>query len=341
MRQTGPMRVDTALYALDDAVERARHLRSVGFDGVFTFEGPHDVFAPLILVAGAGVDVDVWSNVAIAFPRNPIHLAHTAWDLHTLSGGRFTLGLGTQVRTHIEERFGVPFDRPVARMRELVEALRAIFACWQDGERLDVRGEFYRHTRMSPMFTPPPSPHGPPPIHVGALGPQMTRMVAAHADGLLVMPFNSRRHFREHVLPNVGAGLERAGRSRDDLELVVEVIVATGRTEEEQAVADAGTRSLVAFYGSTPSYRPVLEAEGWGDLQPELQALTRAGDWEALPSLVDDTVLSTIAVRGTPAEAATEIRARFGDEPDRLALYTPYECDDAVLAELVDHLHHA
>ena len=335
------MRVDTALYGPDGAVDRARELRALGFDGVFTFEGPHDVFVPLTLVAGAGLDLDLWTNVAIGFPRNPIHLAHTAWDLQAMSHGRFVLGLGTQVRTHIEERFGVPFERPVARMRELVEALRAIFACWQDGTRLDVRGEFYRHTRMSPTFTPPPNPYGAPPIHVGALGPQMTRMVAAHADGLLVMPFNTARHFRERVLPNVEAGLARAGRDRSALALVVEAIVATGRDEQELAVADAGTRALLAFYGSTPAYRPVLEVEGWEELQPALQALTRSGDWDALPALVDDEMLATIAVRGTPAQVATQLRERFGDHADKVALYTPYACGDDLLGELLEELHRA
>ncbi|MEZ5205532.1 MAG: TIGR03617 family F420-dependent LLM class oxidoreductase [Acidimicrobiales bacterium] len=335
------MRVDTALFSPHGAVERAAHLRRLGFDGVFTFEGPHDVFHPLAMVAGAGIDLDLWTNVAIAFPRNPIHLAHAAWDLADLTGGRFALGLGTQVRTHITERFGVPFDRPVARMRELIEALRAIFAAWQDGTRLDVRGEFYTHTRMSPMFSPQPLPTGPPPIHVGALGPQMTRMVAGQADGLLVMPFNSQRHLDDHVWPNVAAGLARAGRDDGDLTVVVEAIAAVGRDDAEQAVADAGTRALLAFYGSTPAYRPVLEAHGWGDLQPELQALTRSGAWDTLPDLIDDEVLATIAVRGTPDEVAAQLRGRFGDRPDRLALYTPYAATDDLLGELVDAIHTA
>ena len=219
------MKVMTALFSPVDAVRRAGELREAGASGVFTFEGPHDVFTPLVLASQVG-GLDLMSNVAIAFPRNPIQLAHQAHDLQTLSEGRFILGLGTQVRAQIEKRYGAEFDRPVERMKELVGALRAIFDTWATGERLNYRGEFYRHTLMTPTFVPPPTPYGPPPIYLGALGPRLTRATAEVADGLLVMPFGTTRYLHEHTMPCVRAGLAAAGRSEADFEVVPEVIVS-------------------------------------------------------------------------------------------------------------------
>jgi probable F420-dependent oxidoreductase len=331
------VKIDTAIYGLTDAAERARQLEAAGVDGVFTFEGPHDVFVPLALAA-ASTELHTMTNVAIAFPRNPIHLAHAARDLQALSGGRFVLGLGTQIRPQIERRFGVDFDEPVARLREQIEAIRAILACWQDGTRLEFEGRFFRHTLMTPMFSPGPSPWGPPPIAVGALGPRMTEMVATTADGLLVMPFTSRRFFEAHTLTHLRRGLAAAGRDRTELSLVAELIVCTGRSDEEQAAADAGTRALLGFYGSTPSYRPVLDVEGYGDLQPELRQLTREARWDEMAGLIDDHLLATIAVRGTPAEVADQLVERYAPHADRLALYLPYGFPDDLLAEVVEAL---
>ena len=215
------MKVFTAPYGLTDAVERARALRDIGAHGVASFEGSHDVFAPLTLAATVG-GLDLMTNVAIAFPRNPIHLAHQANDHQLLSRGRFILGLGTQVRTQIEKRFGAQFDHPVARMTEMIAALRAIFEAWNSGVRLNFRGTYYRHTLMTPAFDPGPNQYGPPPIYIGALGPKLTRAVAEHADGLLVMPFGSKRFLHEHTMPAVRDGLRAAGREADDFAVVPE-----------------------------------------------------------------------------------------------------------------------
>ena len=307
----------TALFGPVDAIERARALREAGASGVFTFEGPHDVFAPLTLAATVG-GLDLMTNVAIAFPRNPIHLAHQAVDHQLLSGGRFTLGLGTQIRTQIEKRYGTEFDRPVERMTELIGALRAIFSTWQTGERLDFRGDFYRHTLMTPTFTPREE-FAPIPIYVGALGPRLTRMTAEVADGLLVMPFGSRRFLDEVTMPNVAAGLEAAGRSRGELAIVPEIIVSVADSDPDHAAA----RRLLAFYGSTPAYRPVLDVHGWGELQPELNALSKQGRWTEMGRLIDDDVLHTIAACGTPAEIAAHIRDRVDGVSDRICLYQP------------------
>ncbi|BBX48595.1 LLM class F420-dependent oxidoreductase [Mycobacterium cookii] len=327
------MKVFTALYGLNDAAERARELRDAGASGVATFEGPHDVFAPLTLAATVP-DLNLMTNVAIAFPRNPIHLAHQANDHQLLSSGRFILGLGTQIRTQIEKRFGAQFDKPVARMTELIAALRAIFAAWNTGDRLDFRGDYYRHTLMTPTFNPGPNPYGPPPIYVGALGPRLTRAVAEHADGLLVMPFGSKRFLHEHTMPMVRLGA--AG--RDGFTVLPEIIVSAGETDAEREQADARTRALLAFYGSTPAYRPVLAAHGWQDLQPELNALSKQGRWDDMGGLITDEILHTIAACGTPADVARHIRDRVDGIADTVCLYQAAPLSLETLAAIVDEL---
>jgi probable F420-dependent oxidoreductase len=324
----------TALFGPVGAVERTRALRDAGASGVFTFEGPHDVFTPLTLASTVG-GLDLMTNVAIAFPRNPIHLAHQAIDLQILTEGRFTLGLGTQIRTQIEKRFGAEFDRPVVRMTELVAALRAIFDTWSTGERLDFRGEYYRHTLMTPTFTPRDNPHGPPPIYVGALGPRLTKATAQHADGLLVMPFGNKKFLHEVTMAAVDDGLAAAGRTRDDLAIVPEVIVSVTSDVNPD---HAATRQLLAFYGSTPAYRPVLDIHGWGDLQPELNALSKQGRWAEMGGLIDDEVLHTIAACGSPAEVAAHIRDRVDGISDRICIYQPGPIEVELLAQIVDEL---
>jgi probable F420-dependent oxidoreductase len=328
------------IYGLADAATEAARLERAGVDGVFTFEGPHDVFLPLALAAAA-TDLAVMTNVAIAFPRNAVHMAHTAWDLHALSGGKFTLGLGTQIRTHVERRFGAEFDRPVARMRDTVEAVRAIFATWQDGEPLDHRGPFRTHTLMTPVFSPPPGEWAPPPVVVGGLGPKMCAMAAEVADGLAVMPVTSERFFTEQTMVAVGEGLERRDPERGPLEVLPELIVCTGRDEAEMAVADAGCRGLLGFYSSTPAYRPVFECEGYGEIQPLARAMTKEGRWDELAELIEEPLLERIGVRGTPAQVAAEISRRYGAHTDRVAVYLPYGIADGLLEELIDEFHRA
>ncbi len=329
----------TALFGPIDAIEQAQALREAGASGVFTFEGTNDVFAPLTLASTVG-GLDLMTNVAIAFPRNPIHLAHQAIDHQLLSEGRFALGLGTQIRTQIEKRFGAEFDRPVARMTELIAALRAIFESWATGERLDFRGEFYRHTLMTPTFSPGENPYGPPPIYVGALGPRLTRATAEHADGLLVMPFGNKRFLHEVTMPAVRDGLAASGRALrtrgaekapDDFAVIPEIIISVG---DDHSAA----RRLLAFYGSTPAYRPVLDIHGWGELQPELNALSKQGRWAEMGQLIDDDVLHTIAACGTAAEVAAHIRDRVSGVSDQVCLYQPGPIAPETLAEIVDAL---
>lgn len=320
----------TALFGPTDAIDRARALRDAGASGIFTFEGPHDVFAPLTLASTVG-GLDLMTNVAIAFPRNPVQLAHQAYDHQILAEGRFTLGLGTQIRTQIEKRYGAAFDKPVARMSELVSAVRAIFATWETGERLDFRGEFYRHTLMTPTFNPGPNPFGPPPIYVGALGPRLTRATAEVADGLLVMPFGSAKFLREATMPAVRDGLVASGRTESEFAIVPEIILSAGEDHD-------ATRRLLSFYGSTPAYRPVLDIHGWGDLQPELNAMSKQGRWQEMAGLISDEVLHTIAACGTPKQIAEHIRERVDGVSDTMCLYQPGPIAIDTLAEIVDEL---
>ncbi|MGA2474036.1 MAG: TIGR03617 family F420-dependent LLM class oxidoreductase [Acidimicrobiales bacterium] len=332
------MKIDTLLAGLEDAPAHARRLEQLGVDGAFTFEGPHDVFTPLILAAGTTTTLELATNVAIAFPRNPVQLAHQAYDLQLLTHGRFSLGLGSQIRAQVEKRYGASFDRPIARMRELVGALRAIFATWETGERLNFRGEFWSHTLMPPMFNPGPNPYGPPSIALGGLGPQMIRLASEVADGVLVMPFNTATHFASRSVPAIDEGLARAGRDRSSLIVTGEVIVCCGRTEEEMETARVAGRWLLSFYASTPAYRPVLESEGWGDLQPELNELSKSGRWEEMPGLIDDGMLAALAAVGSPKEVALDIADRFGGQVDRVGFYTPYLISEETLGQIVAEL---
>lgn len=327
------MRIDLHLDAgPDTAVARAQELAATGADGVFTFEGPHDVFLPLALAAGA-TDLPVMTNVAIGLPRSPLHLAHLAHDLQLLSKGRFALGLGSQVKTHIERRYGGTWSQPAKRMREVVAATKEILTAWHERRPPTFRGEFTRHDYMPPTFMPQPLPWGPPPVYLGALGPVMTRTAGEVADGLLVMPFNTRRHILERTLPLLHKGIELAGRNPSEVAVVPSVIAAIGPDV-------SGARALVGFYASTPAYRPVLEVEGREELQPRLQALMREGRFQEMTEAVDDALLDAIAVHGTPDEVAAQIAAKLDGVSDRVCVYFPGQRPDpAALKQLVEAVH--
>jgi probable F420-dependent oxidoreductase len=315
----------------------ARALEDAGFDGGFTFEGPHDPFFPLALAARDTSRLELGTAVAIAFARNPMIVAQLAWDLQALSRGRFSLGLGSQIRAHIERRFGQPWSRPAARMREFVLALRAIWAAWQERRALDFRGEFYVHTLMTPFFDPGPLDFALPRVFLAGVGPRMTAVAGEVADGFIVHPFHTPEFVRDQTLPALDRGLARAGRSRDQLEIACQVMVAVGRNREELANARAAVRGQIAFYGSTPAYRGVLERHGWEALQPELNALAKRGAWPEMAQRVGDEMVEAIAVAGTPGEVAAKLSARCGFA-QRIALVTPYGVDPVVLRELVGAL---
>ena len=332
------MKLDALLLAPPDQVRaRAEALAATGIDGLFTFEGPHDVFLPLAMAADLGCDL--YTNVAIAFPRSPMHLAHLSWDLAAASGGRFALGLGTQVKAHVERRYGSTWSAPAARMAEWVAAIRAIGRRWQDGEPLAFEGQHTRHTLMTPAFDPGPLPDGPPPIWLGALGPRMVALATSAADGLLVHPFTSERHLAGITKPAIHAGLHAAGRPTDDLTVVGQAVVACTSDPAHQADLDAACRWLIGFYGSTPAYAPVLETEGRGHLHPELRRLSREGRWDEMAAMIDDDLLDAVVLRGDPADVATRLRDRYEGFADRLALSTPGGIADADLAALATEVH--
>ena len=318
------------------AAESARQIADLGADGAFTFEGQHDVFFPL-LVAAEQTDLELMTNVAIAGPRNPLHLAHAAYDLQVFSHGRFRLGLGSQIRAHIEKRYGSQWGQPANRLAESAEAVKAILKAWEGQAPLDFRGEFFTHTLMPPNFNPGPNPYGPPPVLMGALGPVMTRKTAEVADGLLVMPFNSTRHFTERTLPALAEGLKRS--QRHTLQVVAQVMVAVASSDEELAQAVDGVATLIAFHASTPNYRPVLDVEGWGDLQPRLNALSKSGGYAEMRALITDDMVATIGVVGTPDQCADQIRTRFGTNASDVCCYFPgYTPAPSDVAELVTAL---
>ncbi len=323
------MLLDAALLStgIDDVPGTARDLEARGYAGVWASEADHDPFLPL-LTAGLATDrLQVGTAIAVAFARSPMTLAMTAHDLQRYTRGRFVLGLGSQVKPHVERRFSMPWSPPVERMREYVAALRAIWAAWQDGTRLRFQGEHYRHTLMTPMFSPQPHEWGAPPVHLAAVGPGMTRLAGEVADGLLAHGFTTARYLRERTLPLLVEGLEAAGRSREEVTISLPGFVVTGRTTAERAEAAAAVKATIAFYGSTPAYRPVLELHGWDSLADELHALSvgrREDKWSAMRDLVDDEVLGTFAVVGEPDDVGPAVRARFDGLVDRFSVYASY-----------------
>lgn len=312
--------VDVLLDAdLADVPRAVAELTEAGADGLFTFEGPRDPFLPLAVAATVPGRALLYPNLAIALPRSPLNLAQQAWDLQRATGGRLMLGLGTQVRRHVVDRYGARWESPVEQMAEWLGAIRAIMSAWQHGEPLHFEGRWTRHTYLPPLFDPGPVPAGPPPLVVGAVGPRMLRMATRAADGVLVHPFSSVRTLGEHTLPGVARGLAEAGRPRTGFLVIGQAMVAVGRDDDELAAAAARARAQVGFYASTPAYRVILDVHGWGDLQPTLQALVRERRWAELPAAVPDEVATAFVCAGSPREVAGRLRGR-SDGVDRWAL---------------------
>jgi probable F420-dependent oxidoreductase len=316
------MKIDAGLTvtALADVPRLAREVEALGYDGLFTFEGQTDPFLPLVLAAEHTSRTELATGIALAFPRSPMTLAYIGHDLQVQSSGRFVLGLGAQIRTHVEKRYSAPWSHPAARMREMVLALRAIWRSWNEGAKLDFRGRFYTHTLMTPIFVPSASPWGPPRVVLAAVQPRMTEVAGEVADGVLVHPFNSRRFLETCLVPALERGLATAGRTRAECGIACQVLLVTGTTDEEIAQNKQMVRAQLAFYGSTPAYRPVLEAHGWGPLQEELHALTKQGRWGELGDHITEEMLETFAVVGTPEEIPAKLAVRYGGIAQRLSL---------------------
>ena len=331
------MRLDAALFTTDllACEARAAELEAQGFAAAWSVEGQHDPFLPLALAARSTTRLELGTAIAVAFARNPMTCAQIAWDLQSLSRGRFILGLGSQIKPHIEKRFSQPWSRPAARMREFVQAVRAIWSRWNGAGPLDFRGEFYTHTLMTPFFDPGPNPFGDPRIFLAGVGPRMVEVCGEVGDGFFVHPFHSREYLLAETLPALERGLARVGRKRSAFEVSCQTIVALGASAAQIGRARDLARGQISFYGSTPAYRGVLEYHGREALQPRLNRLSKQGEWGEMAKQIDDELFDLVAVSGAPGEVARRLRER-NDFAERTALVVYDETGDPeALGELV------
>jgi probable F420-dependent oxidoreductase len=325
------MQIDAAARVSDTPLEVAAAAVAAeadGYDGFGAAETQHDVFTSLALAAQATSAITLQSAIAVAFARNPMNVAMLANDLQLISRGRFQLGLGSQIRPHIERRFSMPWSHPAARMEEFIAAIRAIWSSWTTGEKLAFRGTFYHHTLMTDFFNPGQNAYGNPQIMLAAVGELMTGVAGRVADGMLCHSFTTEAYLRERTIP----ALLAARGSLDGFTMCLPVLVVLGADARARAEAEAGVRAQLAFYGSTPSYRPVLELHGWAELHQQLNLLSRSQQWAEMGELIDDDVLDAFAVAGNAAQVAAAVRRRFGDVITRISLYTPYLADSDDLA---------
>lgn len=334
------MKLDRLLTArsLDEAAAIARHAEELGFDGVWSMENQHDPFLSLAVAATATSRVKLGTAIALAFPRSPMSLAYTAWDLQRASAGRFILGLGTQVKGHNQRRYSVKWESPGPKLREIVLALRAIWDCWQNGAPLNFQGEFYQHTLMTPAFSPGTIDHPHIPIYIAGVNPYICRLAGELCDGFHAHPFHSPRFLRERVLPQIEEGARKAGRSRNDVVVSTSSFVIMGDSRQEIDKLRETVRMQIAFYASTRTYQPVLDVHGWGDVCLNLNAKAAKGAWQAMANDVTDEMLDEYAVTGSPDEVPALLKARYDGLLDRVAFYHPDRpgVNDARWRKIVD-----
>ena len=325
------MKVDGGV-ALDlvKSAESAKEAEAAGYSGAWTAETNHDPFFPLLLAAEHTQRIELGTSIAVAFARNPMTLANIGWDLQSYSKGRFILGLGSQIKPHITKRFSMEWSHPAARMREMIMAIRAIWDTWENGTPLNFRGDFYTHTLMTPFFTPDRADlagFGTPKIFLAGVGELMTEVAGEVCDGFICHGFTTEKYLREVTLPALERGRAKAGKTMEGFEVVGPSFIVTGNTEPEMQQAAAGTRQQIAFYGSTPAYRGVLDIHGWGGLQEELNSLSKQGQWVEMGNLINDEILNTFAVVGSPEQVAPELKRRYDDVIQRISFYAPYKSD--------------
>lgn len=312
------MKLDSGLAQdLHSVAESAQRLEQAGYDGAMSIETAHDPFFPLLLAAQSTDKIEVMSSIAVAFSRTPMLLANIGHDLNSYSKGRFVMGLGSQIQPHITKRFSMPWSSPAKRMREFITAMHAIWGAWHKGERLNFKGDFYTHSLMTPMFSPTDNDYGAPKVLLAAVGPKMTEVAGEVADGIILHAFTTEKYIREVTLPSIEEGLAKSGRKREDFQISYPGFVVTGKTEEEFERNKTAVCKQIAFYGSTPAYKPVLAAHGWGDMQLELNRLSKEGEWDQMGELITDEILNTIAVVGETDDVVAEFKKRFGDIVDR------------------------
>ena len=339
MGEVGGLKVDRGIISrLTNVAAAARDVERLGYDGCWTAEISHDPFLPLTLAAERTTRIELGTSIAVAFARNPMTVANIGWDLQDYSQGRLLLGLGTQIKPHIEKRFSMPWSQPARRMREFVLALHAIWDCWRDGTKLSFDGDFYTHRLMTPMFVPESHPYGSPKIVIAAVGELMTEVCGEVADGLIAHAFTTKRYFDEVTIPALQRGMAKTGRSRADFQVMAPVFVVTGSDEAEVATAAAASRKQIGFYASTPAYRKVLELHGWGELQTELHRLSLEGQWDAMATRIDDEILSTFAVVAPVDQLAAALRERCDGIIDRVMVGLPSSASEETVRAFLDEV---
>jgi len=315
------MQIDTVLppTSLNQVADLAKAAEEIGFDTLWSAETQHDPFLPMALISQNTQRLQMGTAVAIGLARSPATLAYTSWDLAEASGGRFILGLGTQVKAHIERRFGMPWpESPVGKFREMIQAIRAFWKAWQTGERLNFRGKYFKHTLMSPFFNPGPIPHPEVSIYIAGVNKGLCRLAGELADGFHVHPYHSRGYLQEIVLPSIEQGLTTANRVREEIALSVTALAASDPDEKEFI------RSQISFYASTPTYRPVMAHQGWGEVADQLRDLSRKGEWAEMPTLISEEMLGVFATIASRRDLAAALKERYAGIADRITLYLPY-----------------
>lgn len=319
---TSPIAFDVPLgFAPDRPGEISAKAESDGIDGVWSAEAGHDPYLPLAAVAASTTSLKFGTAIAVAFPRSPMAHAQTAWDLHRMAPGRFMLGLGPQVKAHNERRYGVPGDRPAARMRDMVKAIQAIWETFQNDSKLDYQGEYWKLSLMTPFFNPGPVDAPPPPILIAAVGEHMLKVAGGDASGVHVHPLHTQKFLDDFLLPTVRGAAEQAGKNPADVILAVPVMIATGRTQSEVDEAKAAIRAQISFYASTPAYRGVLDTHDRGETFEKLHALSRSGQWDEMPDLIDDELFDEICTSATWDQLAGELAPRYQGRATRLMPY--------------------
>lgn len=324
------MKIDVGILApnLLDIPNVARAAEEMGFAGLWTSETQHDPFLPLALAAEHTSRIELGTAIAVAFPRSPTVLAHIAWDLANASHGRFILGLGTQVKAHIERRFGMTWESPAPKLREMILAMRALWQAWQGDGKINFRGEFYKITLMTPFFNPGEIDYPDIPIYIAGVNEHLCRVAGELCQGFHVHPFHTPEYIRQIVLPNIKLGAEKTNRSRADVQLASSIFVATNDDERELV------RQQISFYASTPSYKAVLDVHGWGEVNEKLGALAARGKWSEMPAFITDDILNQVAIVAPVDEIPTRIKQKYAGLLDRVALYLPFTPEDEMWKEL-------
>lgn len=333
------MKIDNAISPdLASVPDRIRNLEELGYDAAFCAEMNHDPFIPLAIAAEHSERIELKTGIAVAFARSPMILANLGHDLNAFSKGRFTLGLGSQIKPHITKRFSMNWGKPGPQMRELIQATRAIWANWYEGKALEFVGEYYHHTLMTPAFTPENTQYGAPKVILAAVGPLMTQICGEVTDGMIVHPFSNDKYIREVTLPALEKGLSISGRQRSDIEVSYTPFIISGETDEQTEAAKQEARKRIAFYGSTPAYKGVLDIHGWGDLQQELNVLSKQGRWDDMSTLITDDMLDVFGIVAEPDALVAAMKGRYGDIIDRTSAVFDFISDMDRRKEMIAQL---